>query len=248
MSTKLHEILAVESLKKIKSDIIIKEGINTFLKKQGHFQGQHRYYRPKDDEGEQFPKEEQELVTTVKEKIEYVTDSWIDKIDIIVTKETTNTLAKADVIIDNKVILEGVCAGAILALEKEIKHYREFILHVPTLEPGLKWKYNSNHNYYEVDPIETTKFKKLQTPLVLYDATDKHPAQTQLITQDVIIGTWVTIKISGAITSAKKAKILNKIDKLEAALKEARQRANNTTISNQKYGGKLSRYILEDLT
>jgi hypothetical protein len=34
---------------------------------------------------------------------------------------------------------------------------------------------------------------------VLYDATEHHPAQTQLISEDVIVGWWETVKHSGAI-------------------------------------------------
>lgn len=46
--------------------------------------------------------------------------------------------------------------------------------------------------------------QKTQRPIVLYDATDNHPAQAQLITEDVLAGLQEKVDISGAIPSTEK--------------------------------------------
>lgn len=244
MDTQLHEIIAVEPSIKIKADNVLKEGGDTFTKRQGHFKGQIRTYDPVDDDGEKFPDESKELVTTVPEKLKYIFNAIIDKIDVIGTKEETNTEAVADVIIDGKVIFAKLHATTILSFEKEIGKWRGVLMHAPTLEPGLKWTENKNQQLWEAAPIKTLKGKKVIKVLTKAAATKEHPAQTELINEDQTIGTWTTVHTSGAITPKNKSEILERLDKLEQAFKTARQRANSTKINQQKLGDKIVKYLL----
>ena len=79
-------------------------------------------------------------------------------------------------------------------------------------------------------PIQSLKSKKVPKVLVKYEATDKHPAQTELIHEDQTVGIWTTTKLSGAISSKMKSEILARYDKWELAVKDARQRANNAKL------------------
>jgi len=245
MAKKLHELLAAESNIKAKAEVIRKEGINTFLKKQGHFKGQIRKYTPRFEDDVSFPDESQALTETAPKKLAYIMKSLVSEVNAIHQKELTNTTAFANVVIDGKPIIENVCATSLLAMEKIIKKWREIYLYVPTLDPGVSWIYDEKNEYYISDPIETVKQKKVNKPIVLYEATKEHPAQVQLETFDEAVGTWKTTYISGAIPASLKAEYLEKIDKLEIAIKEARQRANNVELSKQeKVGEVLYKYIM----
>lgn len=239
----LHEIIAIEPTVKAKADNILKETYDTFVKKQGHFVGQIRTYQPKDDDGERFPEESKELVTTVMEKLNYTFNAIIEKVDIMATKEETNIDAIADIIVDGDILFEKLHATTILSLEKEIAKWRNTLIASPTLQPGLKWKENKNQQIWEAAPIITTKPKKVPKVFIKYEATKEHPAQTELIHEDQTIGEWTTTHTSGAITPKEKSEILGRLDKLERAFKTARQRANTASVNKKELGKKIVNYL-----
>jgi len=83
----------------------------------------------------------------------------------------------------------------------------------------------------------------MQKGIVLYDATEHHPAQTQLITEDVVVGHWTTTKFSGAIPRPRKKVLLERIRQLADAVKFAREQANSIEADDQKVGRKVLDFI-----
>jgi hypothetical protein len=232
-NSQLHQHLASEPNIKTKERTLAKETENTFHKKQSHFDGLIRTYTPKEEEGEQFPEENKPLVTTVHDKLDYYLKSFCDAVNHAVLKEETNTDATAELIYDGKTIDSGIHATSLLNLENKLKSLRPTLLAIPTLDPSDVWTWNKDQGYYETKPVTTLKAKKVQSVLVKYQATDKHPAQTELVTEDKTIGSWKTIKLSGAIPPREKSEILGRHDKWELAVKDARQRANNAVITRR---------------
>ncbi|MBU1432165.1 hypothetical protein KKF91_16640, partial [Myxococcota bacterium] len=82
-----------------------------------------------------------------------------------------------------------------------------------------------------------------QRPVVLYPATAEHPAQTQLISEDVVVGFWHTIKFTGALPLPKKQLILERIERLSKAVKFAREQANGVEVTQKKVGEALLSYL-----
>jgi hypothetical protein len=80
-------------------------------------------------------------------------------------------------------------------------------------------------------PEEATKTEKSVIPVTLSPATDKHPAQVQAVTKDVVVGKFSTIKRSGAATAIQKAEALKRVDELLVEVKQARMRANETAVT-----------------
>jgi predicted Zn-ribbon and HTH transcriptional regulator len=80
---------------------------------------------------------------------------------------------------------------------------------------------------------------------VLYDATDKHPAQTQLIVEDITVGYWNVIKQSGAIPENRKKEILERIEELTKQVKSAREKANMVDAENKEIGYTLFSYLFK---
>ena len=81
---------------------------------------------------------------------------------------------------------------------------------------------------------------------MLYDATDKHPAQTQLITKDVNVGTWQHTRFSGALPEDEKKRLLKRIVGLQVATKKAREEANGAPVPQVKLGSKVFDYLFGD--
>lgn len=79
--------------------------------------------------------------------------------------------------------------------------------------------------------------------LVLYEATDKHPAQVKEITLDKNVAKVTTERQSGMVSPATKALWLRRISDLATAVKEARQRANMAEIEQLKVADSIHDFI-----
>ena len=61
---------------------------------------------------------------------------------------------------------------------------------------------------------------------ILAPATEHHPAQVQMGSEDQLQGYWTTVKFSGALPADLKEKYLKRISDLVNAVKQARELAN----------------------
>lgn len=245
MAKKLQEILNIEPSIKEKGVLIIKEGENTFKNKSEHFSGFYKTFLQSEEGGVSFPPESKHVVETVQNKLDYIFKSVNQMIDVEMTKEFTNTITKADLVLPNgKVLLKDAPAPAFLFLEKAIVSLRNMIKLTPTLPPDDVWfKHPNKNQIWKTEAVETPKTQKEQVPIVLYPATDHHPAQTQLISKDVRVGIWSSVKESGAIPVEVKAKWLNNLDILENAIKKAKARANDCEIVDVKVAKAIQDFI-----
>lgn len=230
---KIHELIPAESDKVAAANALQAEAINTFAKKQDHFMGQIRDVQMYDERrAAENTREQKEVVETVDSKLAHVWESLAPAIDVTVTKENSNTApdARANVTIGGKIILGDVPATALLAMEKQLAKLRDLYTAIPTLDPSLTWEPDSNAALPGVMrskyAMEQHKTEKVPEVITLAPPTDKHPAQTQLVTMDKNVGKISTFKFSGNVSPARKAEWLRRITTLHTAVKEARQRAN----------------------
>ena len=66
----------------------------------------------------------------------------------------------------------------------------------------------------------------------------------QAFTEDERVGAWTTMIHSGMLTPFEKRKYVDRIDTLLRAVKQARQRANDTEVVSSNIGEKIFNYIL----
>ena len=245
---KLHEILAVEQdVEKIATNIIDEAKI-TFTKKANLFQGQVKTAEMYDDDAPVPAPEVIKLEETVPSKLRYVGKAIARWLDVVLQKETTNQNAVADLVVDGEVLATAVPATFLLGLENKIKRMRDMYLHIPTLQPGIRWQPapDQGDNVFSAeDPIERFITNKQVKSTVLYEATKEHPAQIDKWTEDVKVGRYLIQPTSGMITPARKAEILERLDKLGQAAKAARMRANATEVEKLNIGQTLVNYINE---
>ncbi len=240
---KLNQILAIEKGVKTRVYSEVTE-LHKATQKAGLMNGFHKTYQRKDEEGENYPPEHQKVRYVYSDVLKRVSRSLTELFDITATKDWANCTARADVIVDGKPLLEQVPATYLLFLEKQLSDLHAFISKMTEFDPGEDWDSDPSTGLFKTPPLQTHRTKKVQRPIVLYDATEHHPAQTQLITEDVVVGYWNTVKFSGGIPAPRKAELLERIEKLTKAVKYAREQANSCEAEKKHLGKEVLDYLL----
>ncbi|MBN2535153.1 MAG: hypothetical protein JXB88_19890 [Spirochaetales bacterium] len=242
--SKLNQIIAVGNGEKSRAKKVMTK-IYQKLDKDVLFSGISKIYEPIDEEGEQLPREEKFVQITVEDSIKEVKNVLTGMFNIVATQDIANCYAKAAIEVDGKVIASDVPVTHLLFLEKQLEDINTFVNSLPTLDPSEKWIYNEQTNCYVSEEKKTIRTKKIPEVIVKYEATEKHPAQTELIYIDKAVGYWHTVKFSGATTKKKRDLLLEKIQKLQKAVKYAREEANNAEVEKSDFGDLILDYIFE---
>jgi len=245
---KLHEVVAIRKGVKSRTYGELTE-LHRKSSKDDPYAGLTREYVPKDDDGETFPPEDKKVQLVGEDVLKKVRKLRTEFFDIEATQEHGNLEARADVVVDGEVVLDDVPVTLLIFLEKELTDLRTFVDAMPALDEAKNWQADPNSRLHRSDTTVTHKTKKVQRPIVLYDAVikDDHaiPAQTQLITEDVVIGHWHTTHLSGALPTPRKEELLERIESLRTAVKRARSRANDTEVEKRELGGKVFRFLFD---
>jgi len=239
---KLNQILAIEKGKKTQIYAEIQD-LHKATQKRDLMEGHHKVYTPSNEEGERVAPDTRKVKYNHADVFATITSRLRVLFDVTASKDWANCDAKADVTVDGTVFLEQVPVTYLLFLEKQLTDLRTFVAKMAELDPGESWTLDPNTNLFRSEPIETAKTKKLQRAITLYDATEKHPAQCQLITEDCVIGHFTTTKFSGAIPAPKKRDMLERIDKLSDAVKFAKESANAMNTDQKQIGEKVLGFI-----
>ena len=239
---KLNQIIAIAAGKKSQAHKVITEAYQT-LQKPTLLDGISRTYKPKDDEGEQLPPEKKLVQLKVKNCITDVTAALVELFDIVATQDFANCRAKANVVVEGKNVLTDVPVTTLLFLEKQLVDLHTFVEKLPTLDPSETWNFSSGADHFASEPYQTTKTKKVLKNHVKAEATKEHPAQVETYHEDVIVGTWTTIKFSGSIPAKERNDMLERVRKLQDAVKCAREEANGMEVEQQKMGASILQFV-----
>ncbi len=115
---------------------------------------------------------------------------------------------------------------------------------LPVLDPSETWLRDPSTDTWATEPALTVKTKKVPRNHVKAEATDKHPAQVEVYYEDVIVGTWRTVKFSGALPAARVNELLERVERLQEAVKFAREQANSAEAKEVAVGETVLRWIL----
>jgi hypothetical protein len=241
---KLNQIVAIE--KGVKSRVYgeITE-MHKLSQKPDLFSGFSKQYRKKDEDGEDYPPEQKRVQILADEQLSRAAKLLSELFDVTATKDWANCRAVADVEVDGNVLIAGAPVPFLLFLEKQISDLHTLVDKLPTLDEADDWTKNDGTGLFKTTPIATHRTKKAQKPIVLYDATKEHPAQTQLITEDIVVGYWDTVKHSGALPTMRKKELLGRIEKLSQAVKFAREKANAVDAETVSVGKPIFDYLLQ---
>lgn len=223
---KLNQIIAVEKGIKSQAHSEISD-LYKVVQKPALFNGFVKEYRRNDESGDELPSESQRVQHTVSDVLRSLERTVTAEMDVTARKDWTNTEAMADVVVDGDIVVEQAPVTYLLFLEKKLTDMRTFFAALPVQDAAEDWKFDGGAGIYKSGEIKTHRTQKVQQPIVLYDATPEHPAQTQLITKDVTAGYWHQTKHTGAIEKTRRDVLVDRTDKLLRAVKEAREKANS---------------------
>lgn len=248
MANKLHELLAVEQDRKYKATQALGATKKIFTKETARFDGIVKRYIALEEDAEMIPDETKSIVGTVKDKLEETIEILVNGIDAHISKEETNaaTTTRAELVYEG-VKFGTFSATSLLALEGHLNKIKDLYNAIPTLDTAKKFEFDTQEGVYKTTP--EVKFRSVKRPKVIvkYEATEKHPAQTELLYLDEQVGKYETVYSSGRLAITQKNDLIKRIEGLLEATKVARSKANNSEVNNIKIGQKLFNFIHKDI-
>lgn len=243
--TRLNQIIAVRPA--VKNDVMdkVNKTYHLFQRTELH-SGLARTYTPKDDDGYRYPDETTWVQVKAISLLREAANELGRLFDVNAAIDWTNQEAKADIVLfgDEPVTLvRDVPVSYLMFLEKQLVSLESMVRKLPVLPATETWEFDPNSDVYKSQPIGTTKTQKVRKSHVLYPATDKHPAQVESYTEDEPIGTWTTVKMSGAVPGERINQLLTRILTLQQAVKYAREQANLTMVVDPKPGQRIMDYV-----
>lgn len=240
--TKLSQIVAIEKGVKAKATRGLTDSYHV-IQKAPLLSGIARTYQPKDDEGDQLPPEQTLVQVKAEDVLKEISSELTRLFDVVATKDTTNTQAVADVVVDGLIVADQLPVPFLLFLEKQLVDIRTFVSKMPTLDPSETWSQDPAAGVWVTEPTQTTRTKKIPRNWVKAEATDKHPAQVEVYHEDVVVGYWTTKKFSGALPADRVTTLLKRVDDLIEAVKFAREEANSTEVEDRTVGRDIMDYL-----
>lgn len=210
----------------------------------GTFMGSTREFVSKNDDD--VPSEPAETVlppmTAAKafRRIEkLLTESW----DATATRDRSNMVAKADIVVGGTIVAEDVPLPFLLALEKQLTHMRTVFNSMPVLDPSKSWAFDRDQGFSKAPETRKPRTRKVVKGAVLHEGNERHPAQVQAYNTDEVIGHTATVEFSGAIAAEDRENLIDRINTLIDATKAARTVANQSEVIDFKPATDLLAYI-----
>lgn len=241
---KLNQLIAQEQDVRSQTDRVITDAHHQ-LEKAPLLSGISRVYQKLNDEGEDLPNEGTRVQVSTTKVLQTVSIALARLLDATGSKEATNAdpAARADVVVDGKTVIKGATVPFLLFVSKRLVDLRTFVQKLPVLDAASVWTFDSNEGTYKSETTQTTRTKKVPKAFEKSPATKEHPAQVEVFHEDIIVGTWDATKFSGALPLQTKTDMLDRVDRLSAAVKMAREEANLAPVVEYKVGNAVADYL-----
>lgn len=240
--TKLNQVIALE--KGVKADHLRTETDAYHLfQKADPFAGMVRTYTPLEDGGLVLPSESKKVTAKVDDQIDKIKAALTRLIDLTATKDTTNQVAKADIVVAGATLAADVPVTTLLWLERKLVDLTAVISKMPVTDIAENWVWDGDQEVWRSETVETIRSRKVEEFPIIVQATDKHPAQVAKIVRDVPEGKWSTTKLSGAASPKDRDEYAARCKALLEAVKKAREEANVTPVTDVALGGSLLNFV-----
>lgn len=239
---KLHQVNALVAANKTKTARALTDAHHT-LAKAPLLSGIFRSYQPKDDEGEPLPSESTRVQINAADALVDLQSALARMFDLQLAQDVGNTEARADIVVDGQVIVPQAPVTYLLWLDKRLVDLQTFVDKLPTLDPAETWAWDSARNCWAAEAVQTMRTKKVPRNHVKAEATERHPAQVDVYMEDVIVGTWTTVKLSGALPANDVRDLRKRVTALIDAVKVAREAANSIEVEADTGGAAVLRYL-----
>lgn len=223
---RLNQVASILKSKKALTEREITD-LHKQSQKEALFNGFERTYQPLDEEkGQRLPAESQKVQLRAAEVLKSAAAKWSEVWSLVLTQDAGNQLATGEIVVDGKTVLSSVPLTTLLYFEKQLNDLEKFVEVLPTPDPAKEWEHDPNAGLLRSKATESLRTTKEPTVIVKYEATKEHPAQTELFTKDVPVGTWRQMFYSGCLSADKKQQLLQRVRGLQEAVKMAREQSN----------------------
>ncbi|OHV31003.1 MULTISPECIES: DUF7873 family protein [Pseudofrankia] len=240
--TKLNQIIAIEKGVKARAAREFAD-LQGSTQKDALLAGISRTYQPRDEEGDQLPAEGTKVQVRVEEVLTQLSAVLTRLFDVVATKDIANREATADVVVDGVTLLRDVPVAYLLFLEKQLADLQAFLAKLPVLDPAEDWTWDPAAGVYRTPTTKTVRSRKVPKVLVKYEATEHHPAQTEVFTVDEPVGEWSTVKFSGSLPADRRRQLADRVVALAEGVKVAREAANQFEVTDQTVGRQVFDYL-----
>ena len=243
MSVKLNQLVAIEKGAKPQAEAALTKAYQ-LLQKPDLFIGLDRAYKGLDD-NDKLPPESKKVQFKAQDILTRAVEGLKDLFNLTFDKETGNTKASADITLeDGTVLVKGAPIPYMLFLEKKLVDLRTLVSKLPTLDTNENWNaLTGNSGMFASTPIQTVRTTKISKPVVLYPATEQHPAQTAMVDETVTAGFWTTTKLASQFSPDEVKEFGNRVEAVLRAVKKAREEANCLELAQTKSGEAVLDYI-----
>jgi len=244
MSKRLSQVLAIEKAAKQKANDVGAAAHKTLQKAETFF-GMRREFVPHDDADESLkkPPETKPVQASASELLKNFLDAQAHLCNVTLTKDVGNTQAFANLDLGGPAPI-SLPVTYLIWLEKQANDLRTLFLSIPVLGADRSWSpAQQDPDLWESDTNITQAFKKVKKIYTLAPATDKHPAQTQLLDEDVFAGVWKTTYQARAMEPKKRQALITKAETLIRKIKEAREEANARSVEEMDFGSALLGFL-----
>lgn len=249
--SKLHEVIAAEGTRKKAAELSLEETRVKFAKRD-LFEGKIRTLKLLNEvPGKEAQEQAESTVvvpgSNVAETLKYSLNLWAQSEDIRATKNKTNTIAKADLIVDGVTIGKDLPVDELMSLEAQMVDMKKLFSQIPTIDAKKEWSPSKKWPIFgllETAKTSTVKTEKEIYPIIMAPATDKHPAQVKENTRTINVGTFEDQTFSTCMTTEQKAEIMARVDHLIVACRQARNRANDIEAIQEKVGTNVLSYLM----
>ena len=222
---KLNQLIAIVANKKNEAARALRVAREVFGQ-ESMFEGHIRSYKPFSDADRGLPDETRTIQARWEKVLRGLFEIIGDSGDVVAGIDVGNTGATADVKVGGTALLTGVPATQLIFLEKQLGEVRKTILAAPTLDPAISWEFDENQGWYVSEGVKTHRTQKIPTRFVKAEATDRHPAQVEILSVDAPVGEWTSTRMSAAMPLRVKEEMVARVDELIVAVVQARETAN----------------------
>lgn len=242
-----HQIVAIVGDRKERWKKSSTEAYQLF-QRTDQFSGFTRTYRPTREDEAQLPPENKRPQASVGGVLSKMKAAMISALDTVRTQDEGNMLARADLVLfdedsGNTETIKDIPATHLLFLEKQATDILTMAQAIPVLDNAEVWNLDQASGLYRTDPHGAIRTRKVPRVIVKYDATKEHPAQTEMITEDIPVGVFDTTRFSGAVPQTEKDRIVRRATIFAESVKKAREQANTVEVTDSKEGGQIYDFI-----
>ena len=218
--------------------------ISKLFQKPDLFSGHSRVYTPKNTGDETYPDDSKNPQCNVKDLLNRIVKLEADIWDSRAARDFTNMGAKADVVVNDIILVKDAPVTWLLDMEKQMNDLRKIVELIPILDNAQVWTEDTNSGIYRSGITKTHKTKKVEKVVVLLEQTQYQQGKAEIRPEDITVGYWDQTNFSGAMPATTKKKILERINVLADAFKMARGQANKVEVQLQDVGRSIFDYIL----